>query len=305
MDNRPPLDLRWPTDAFTKKSEVIGRWGCNRPGAVADGSSVTAYSHLVAHTRDGWRDVVSWDSAIWLWDHLRQAFGDALAGLLMLDHLHLLAADAEDRLPLLRRILQHHARRFGARWDLGPVTPCHTRAILRRTARYIFLNPPRDGLIDDPLAWPFSTLRDAMGITADPWGGPALVRRELGYTSAQLHAYVTSDENCSPAARKRPRRFDPSRPWAVNLDAIASACASALRCSLDDLSLRGSPMRSTFVALALRVGAPRLIDLAERCAVSVRAVHDLKHRADPAALEAAARCLADPRLLIWRWPTAR
>ena len=242
-------------------------------------------------------------SAEWLWQHLPRAFPDAVASELMPDHLHGLVPDADAPLLRLARVLRHHCRKFGTRWDIGPATPVHTVAIARRTARYIILNPVRSQLVHDPLEWPWSSLRDVVGATADPWAGADVIASHLGFTSAQFHAYVAADATCSPTARFPPSVLHPDTPMAVSLAAIAEACAAALRSHPAQIRTKGSRMRATFVALAYRVGAPRQTDLAAACGVTTRTVRLLRSAADPTDLRAALRCLTDPRLRHWCTPT--
>jgi hypothetical protein len=251
--------------------------------------------HLVAHTRGGWSDVVRWDSAAWLWPHLRDTFREAIAASLMPDHLHLATLLYAYTLDALRRLLQHHARLFGCAWDLGPPTPIHTRRILGRTTRYIWLNAPRDRLVEDPFEWPWSTLRDAVGATADPWGGPDTLARWLDLSPRRVHSFAT--EELAPIGILRP-----TDALAVNLTAVTDACASALRSHPNTLRRRSSPMRPLFVNVARTVAAPRRRDLAAACGVSLRALSDLGGRAPAEHVRAALVCLGDPRLRIWTPP---
>lgn len=255
--------------------------------------------HLVAHTRGGFVDVVAWESAVWLWTHLRDTFPMAIAASLMPDHLHLATLLYDHTLSALRRLLQHHSRRFGCAWDLGPPTPIHTRAILGRTAKYIWLNAVRDGLVDDPLAWPWSTLRDALGTTTDPWGGPDTIGRWLELPTRRVHAFATDDASCDRRARAPITILHPSDGLAVNLAAVADACASSLRCHVDALRQKCSPMRPLLVDVVHLVAAPRTLDLAGACNMSPRSLRDIRGRAPASHIRAALTCLGDPRLRIW------
>lgn len=242
-------------------------------------------------------------SAEWLWQHLPRVFPDAVASELMPDHLHGLVPDADAPVLRLARVLRHHCRKFGTRWDIGPATPVHTVAIARRTARYIVLNPVRSQLVVDPLEWPWSSLRDVVGATADPWAGADVVASHLGLTSGKFHAYVAADGTCSATVRHAPGVLHPDTPMVVSLDAIAEACAAALRSHPAQIRTKGSRMRATFVALAYRVGAPRQTDLAAVCGVTTRTIRLLRSAARPTDVHAALRCLADPRLRQWCIPT--
>jgi hypothetical protein len=259
-----------------------------------------AIKHLVAHTRGGWRNVVRWDSARWLWERLREAFADAIANLFMPDHLHLVTPTDPHARDRLRRVLQHHTRRFGAGWDVGPEQVCNTRPILRRTIRYVFLNAVEDGLTDDPLRWAWSSFRNALGLTADRWCGTRTIRSRVGLASGGLHRYVTDDGRCSASARQQPPTAVPSGGIVASLDAVASACASVLREHVRDVGRRGSPMRAAFIDVSLAIGMPPIPALAEFCGITPRAVHQLRGRTAPSILDKAIRCLTDPRLRTWR-----
>lgn len=198
-------------------------------------------------------------------------------------------------------MLQHHGRQFGARWDLGPVTPVNTKAIARRVVRYHGLNPLRARLVDDPLSLVFSTLRDGVGAIADPWVSPERLQHCLDWTPAAMHRFVVSDPACGPATRRPIQRLAPGSA-AVGLGAVIDACAASLRAEPDDLRRRGHPMRPAFVGLARRHGSPTLAELADACGISERGIFRLEQRIDPAAIRAAETCLGDPRLRLWDTP---
>jgi hypothetical protein len=286
-----------PRVLILSAEEVAESWAtaCNGGAPRPMGAAMQSLVHLVAHTRGGWSEVVRWESANWLWRHLRDTFATAMAAALMPDHLHLATLLYAHTIDALRRLLQHHSRMFGCAWDLGPPTPIHTRQILGRTARYIWLNPPRARLVDDPLVWPWTTLRDAIGATAEPWGGPDTIGRALEMTPSRIHLFATEGGTAlAPLVVLRPHEG-----LAVNLTSLVEACASALRCHRDDLTRRRSPMRPLFVDLAYRVAAPRPRDLADACRVSLRALSGLRGRAPAPHLRAALLCLGDHRLRTW------
>ncbi len=258
--------------------------------------------HVVAHTRGGFDDVARWDSAAWLWPRIRRVFPDAAANLLMPDHTHTLAPCDEVRLAGFRRVLQHHGRLFGTRWDVAQPQAVLSGAIARRVARYNILNPVRARLVADPLRWPWSTFRDALGLVHEPWVGEAVIRRLLGYSAAQFWRYCVNDETCGADARRPLVHPSRDRPIAASFDALAVACASALRCQPEDRLRKAHPCRATFVALARGVGHPPSAELAADCGVSCRAIPALHRRADPTAVASASRCLVDPRLHTWRTP---
>lgn len=139
-----------------------------------------------------------------LWERLVAAFPRMLALCLMPDHIHLVLpdADADRRLPA---VLSGYARwRNGVRGESGAVFASHDGPKevpdgdhLRRTIRYVHLNAARKGLVADPLDWPWSTHRDAVGLAF-----PAAIERRRDRT--QFHSYVTSDPQVSIVGTELP-----------------------------------------------------------------------------------------------------
>lgn len=251
--------------------------------------------HWVARTRRGWAGVVEPASAQWLWSRLRERYSLALACTLMPDHVHLLADGAHDP-DTLRRILQHHSRRFGARWDLLDPQPVHTRRILGRTVRYIVLNAPRDRLVADPFEWPWSTLRDLVGAVVDPW---TPIGRLVAATRTRPDALVRElvEPDCAlPTAA--------SGPMVIPVEAIAEAVAAACRTTPAHITRPGATRRM-FVALGTELSGCRIKDLAAACGITVGAVYKLRGTVAPAAVAAARRCLVDARLRQWHAPATR
>lgn len=128
-----------------------------------------------------------------LWDRLVAAFPRLIALCLMPDHIHLVLPDpdVDHRLPA---VLSGYARwRNRRRGEAGAVFGAHDGPKQvpegdhrRRTIRYVHLNPARKGLVADPLEWPWSTHRDAVGLAF-----PAAIERRRD--RSQFHAYVTAD----------------------------------------------------------------------------------------------------------------
>jgi hypothetical protein len=251
--------------------------------------------HWTAHTRGGWDRVVEPESAEWLWARLRERYPGAFATTLMPDHLHLLPPGRHDP-DVLRRILQHHTRRFGARWYLENPQPVNTRRILRRTGRYLVRNADRDGLVAHPFEWPWSSLRDFVGAVEDPW--TPLERLAIA-TRMQPAALLAELVDPYP-----PQLVSPAQPLAAPLAAIAEAAAAATRTTPDAIERVGAT-RGVFVGLARDVGGCRLADLADACGVAERTVRRLQQSVPAHAVAAARRCLADPRLQRWCAPQRR
>ena len=152
---------------------------------------------------------------------------------------------------------------------------------------YIHLNPVRDGLVDQPLAWQWSTARDLVGAVADPWVS-------LDRLTAQLHRSPRSllDQVLAGA-------WDGGthcEPVVADLRALETATCAALRRPPSSLRSRTPPARAVFVDLAYRHGAPRADVLGEHLEIPARAVRMHIGRAPAPALAAAALCLRHPRL---------
>ena len=210
----------------------------------------------------------------------------------MPDHVHLVAPGGVD-VALFRRVLALHARVFGCAWDCA-TTLCTTLEILLRAIRYVLINPVRAGLVTDPWAWPWSTLRELGGVVDGDWTR-ADVRALIGGPWARaLERLTRPDGGKAPA---RPRPADLARPTAASFDALAAAVASALRAEPGDIRTRGRARR-LFIQLAFAVGAPRIADLASACGVQRQAIGKALRDPDRTGLRCAVQCLQDDRLRI-------
>lgn len=134
----------------------------------------------------------TWIEAAALWNQLTRRVTRFRSLCLMPDHVHIeVPADA---VPTLGHAMRAYALwRNHRRGEQGPVwrreartSPVRSQRHAERSLRYVHLNPVRKGLVDDPLAWPFSTHRDMCGLALWPAVG-------LHPDPARLHAYVTSD----------------------------------------------------------------------------------------------------------------
>ncbi len=99
----------------------------------------------------------------------------------------------------------------------------------QRTQRYIYLNPCRKGLVHDPLAWPFSSYHDDLGLTPFPLRSPVA-------DPHAFHAYVSSDPSTKVTGS-----FLPTVPRGeFSLDAVEAAVSALTRFTLDDLRRDGA-----------------------------------------------------------------
>ncbi len=147
--------------------------------------------HLVARAVLGTVLFRDWVEARKLWDLLVDALIQPKSLMLMPDHIHSIA---DQKPPQFGRALSAFARwRNARRGESGPVwersppgVELSDAAHARRTVRYNALNPCRKGIVHDPLAWTFSTHRDAVGLVLVP------VRPKVSDV-IRHHAYVSSD----------------------------------------------------------------------------------------------------------------
>jgi hypothetical protein len=172
------------------------------------------------------------------------------------------------------------------------------RKHLRRQVRYVALNPTRSGLVRDPLAWLWSTHRDAVGATDDPWVRASRLADALGMPRAGFasthHAYVSADPSVAVGGTPCPLPGGVTGMPRHPLERVLRA-ASAARRAVEPDPLRDRHVRRLFLLLALQEGWRPRWKLAEMAGISVRQLRRL--RVDDASLAAARLCLDDDRLL--------
>jgi hypothetical protein len=173
--------------------------------------------------------------------------------------------------------------------------------------RYVLLNPCRPWtcagtrlrLVSDPLSWPWSTLRDVIGATAEPWIDAQRLQGALEWTprdfARRFHGYVSSDPSVRIEGTPFPETALPCAVPAEPLAHIADAVLCATRLSRDALRVRG-PARAMFVGLASRQGWTQPELLARACDAHRNTVTRLMHRSTEALVAPAALCLGDVRL---------
>lgn len=162
--------------------------------------------HYVARAIPGTLLFRTWEEGIALFDILIRAFPDAIGLCVMPDHIHILLPGPKF-LPRLRRAMsgyarwRSHRRNDGIRgvWQRAPdPEPLADDQKEYRVVRYVHLNPCRKAMHSDPLAWPLSTYRDRMGLTA-----PAAVER--ADQPERMHKYTSSDPSCKVDGTPLPR----------------------------------------------------------------------------------------------------
>ena len=223
------------------------------------------------------------EEACRLWARLRSAFPNAKAMCLMGNHVHL--QHPEDVRLKLACVMAAHARslsgRYGPPGQLMEPVPAPSFAgkprRVRRETRYIHLNPCRAGLVSDPLSWPWSTYREALGLglrrgVADPW---------------RLHQYTAQDETVEPGSELPMAGPNP------DIWQLQGAVSELLCMPIDQLQRRG-PGRRLWVQAARELTDLPSREIAQRVGISASAVR----RVGPLP-EAAQSCIerlaGDPR----------
>lgn len=264
--------------------------------------------HLVARCRPPHRPLLDDPvAALWLWERMRDCFPGALAAVIMPNHLHVVfvseapEADAAG----FAMTLGHWQRHFGEPgfgWEpIPPPEPVRGRAKVHRNMRYVWLNPCRAGLCDDPVEWAMSSYRDALGAVAEPWCDEALLRSVGAWSwrsdeRERLHAWVSGDPSVAIAGTPAPVRAVRGEVASFPLFELARAVAVALRGLPGDVR-RPGPARGLFVHLCSLHGWRDAAAVAAACNTSLRTVQRLRHaRPDLQALSAAELCLGDERL---------
>lgn len=275
-DSTPPLTLR--------RSQTLQ---CPLPAGTVCASALTML-HVVAHAVSGdflWR---CHEEGLALWTRLLALQPAALC--LMPDHIHVLTEryDCQAFARLLSGFTRwrHHRRGgHGQVWmphpePVRPSGPLH----LQRTHRYIALNPCRDGLTTDPLAWAWSTHRDTVGFAAPPVLRPAR-------DPDRQHAYVSADPSVAVDGTMLPlRRVDAGRPGWGSLVAAVSALT---RRPVEFIAEPGHA-RQLLVAAAREIGGFPATAVAPRLGVSRATIHrELPVRRE--LLDLVARVLDEPR----------
>lgn len=262
--------------------------------------------HLVARCQPPHAPLLRGEGAFWLWDQLRALVPAPLAVVQMPNHIHILVehpAPGELRLALAR-LLGQWARLFGPDGFAWQEVPKPELVVggqkLRRSVRYIVLNPCRAGLTRDPLDWVFTTHRDVVGATADPWVSADFLSRACGFVrprSAEWwHRWVSGDPSVEIAGTEPPIPAEPGEVATEPLVELARAAASAVRGTLGDLRRPGLA-RTLFLELARRHGWRQVEPLAEACGLTPRSIRRVRATSPgERALAAGELCLGDARL---------
>lgn len=246
--------------------------------------------HQVAHSvPPGWL-IRDWREARELWQRLL-ALGPARSIAIMPDHVHRVARSAEPEawqgmMSGYARWRNHHRGEAGRCVWLPAPPPEEVRDAkhLRRTDRYVHLNPCRDRLVSDPLAWPFTTHRDAVGLAL-----PCVVQPQRD--PIRYHARISGDPSVAVCGTDLPYARHGDRPPTV--DEMEAAVSALTRTPLDDLRRRG-PARVLFIQALVALTPMSQRAVAREVGVSPACVNQTPP-GDHAALAVIERVLGDPR----------
>ncbi len=243
--------------------------------------------HFAVRTRPGRLAFTSQTEARALWDAVLAQVPSPLALCLMPDHVHLLhKADVSRALGLaLRSHARWRNRRHGLRGPLwrrvGAPEPVKPGLKLQRSVRYIHLNPCRARLVDDPLAWPWSTHRDRVGLVV-----PATRRPDPDPVA--FHAYVSADPSVAVQGTLLPQGIDRPRP-----DQVFAAVSALTRSPWSRMSRRGSA-RDLWLQSLRAFTELTQAGVAREAGVGLRTVERVGSRNTP-ELRIVGRVLGDPR----------
>ncbi len=246
--------------------------------------------HLVAHSVPPSWLIHDWHEAAQLW-HRMQKLGPLRAAVIMPDHVHVILRNvAWSRwlgcLSGYARWRNHHRDEHGrAVWlPAPPAQEIQSHQHLRTTIRYVHLNPCRGKLVEDPLAWPFDTHRDAVGLAIP---GVAAPERDPPH----FHAYVSSDPSVAVDGSDLPYGLRGLRDH--SLESIQAAVSALTRTTIDDQRRRG-PARRLLIQALRELTTMSVREIGRFLGMSHAAVHACPPiaGADLAKLE---RVLGDPR----------
>jgi len=246
--------------------------------------------HLVAHALPGTLLFRTWPEGVRLYNSLAYSLSGIVALCVMPDHVHVMCSG--DNCRRFGRAVGgwtrwRNARRGESGAAVVPIPPPHalaTRDKIRRSERYIHLNPCRAGLVADPLAWPLSAYRDAVGLGLRPC-------RPSSHEPHRLHRYIAEDESVQQTARQLPDR----RLETPTLGDIAMAVASLHRRGLGVIHRRGHA-RTLFVRSARCLTPASSSQIAAFVGMAERSVRRVARRRDDEVHLVRTVC-ADPRFV--------
>ncbi len=262
--------------------------------------------HLVAHTIPATYPLADAATCWRLWRMLRLAVERVFAACLMPNHLHLVAAArSPDELRWrVAQVLAGFARSAGRGRMWSPIPRpviIGDPGKLARQIRYALLNANRAGFYDDPACAIWSTYRDVIGATLDPWVDVADLAAVLGRSSTGFvewfQTYVSSDPSVQTGGTPLPIAAPPRLDGATPLELVDVAARAAAATALCTERRRASIARHGFVLAARHQGWRDANALGEFHGTTDRTIRRLALTPDDALLRATALYLGDERLL--------
>jgi REP element-mobilizing transposase RayT len=265
--------------------------------------------HFLASCNPGQSPLLNRELQIRLWRQLQLRFPKVWACLFMPDHIHLVAATKHPA--DFRRQLAIEARAAcrsllpGKRvWAPSPEPEDIPNSLhLKRTIRYVHLNPCRDRLAPDPIQWEMSTHRDVLGLTAKSWIDLDPLAELFRCSRAKLpeifHSYVSSDPTVAVAGTPLPKRVDLSTPTSASPLLCAQAIAAVSRATPTEV-LRKGELRDIALYLATESARNPRSEVQRAFDIGERTLHRVLSRpADAKMIAAAQLYLRDPRCYEW------
>ena len=211
----------------------------------------------------------------------------------MPDHLHL--QHAHDVRDAVIQAARAHAKWLNARrgrrgplWESIPTCePIADRQKERRSERYVSLNPCRKGLVRDPLAWAFSTHRDAVGLT------PVAVRPKVARPH-EYHQYVSADPTVDVQGTLLPTAPLSIPAGEAGLVAVLDATSALFRATESRLRQRGPARTALINAILCLVPDVTRQDVADFVGVDRRTLQRANASSNPTT-RAIERVVLDPR----------
>jgi hypothetical protein len=246
--------------------------------------------HFAAHAFPPALLFHDWREARQLWDRLLR-LGAPRAVAVMPDHVHLVIRELDPGVwvEFMRGFAcwRNHSRgEPGRRVWLPTARPEELASAkhLQRTLRYVALNPCREHLVADPLAWPFDSHRDAVGLAV-----PGVVSAERD--PVRHHAYVSGDPSVRVEGTDLPSGLRSMR--AATVEQVREAVSALTRTLADDLARRG-PARTLLIQGLVACTGLSARAVAKEVGVSHSAVLDTPPIAN-GTLGRIERVLGDPR----------
>lgn len=265
------------------------------------------WNHWAIRANHPHRPFTHFETNHWAWNHLRKQFPHALGAVLMPNHLHLILPHHSQG---ANRVVRENfvgfmgaiSKKQGIPQLWQPISDPHVlsdRFHLKRTVRYVALNPCRRKLCADPLEWIWSTYRDIFGASVNLWLGDAKLARVLEESQrgfkVRFHAYVSGDPSVAIQGTPPPFAAIPKQMTEEPIRHIISAAAAALRVPSAEITKEG-PLRNLFIQLAYRQGWQQTALLAKITGMSQQGLRGNIRRQPRIDLKAAALCLGDVRL---------